>query len=133
MVTNTLTFEPIIKNNSLIESSATVSQKEITNDVFFAGLLLASLQVIDGVLTAIGVSHWGTGAEANLLIRALMDLIGHVNALIFVKSFAVIVVFSLMLLSSKVQWIGFALKALILVYLSAAVVPWTVLLIQKYI
>ena len=102
-----------------------------TREVLILGGILALLQVMDGVLTAIGVGHFGHASEANLAIRYLMDLWGHIPALVVVKGFAICVVGALIFLSRHVAWIPQAMKAVIALYMGAAIIPWTGVLVTK--
>jgi hypothetical protein len=101
-----------------------------SREIIVLGIILALMQVADGVLTAIGMSLFGTGAEGNALLRFLMEQLGFIPALVLAKSFAVIVTCILCLLSNRVQWIRHAMKGVIGVYLLAAVIPWTVILLS---
>lgn len=92
--------------------------------------ILIVLQVLDGVLTAIGVSHFGPGIEANLLIRNLMHSIGYIPALLCVKGLGIAVVVTLCMIGSTVRWLNVALKAVIGIYICAAIIPWSVILLR---
>lgn len=104
----------------------------ITKEIIILGLVLASLQVIDGVLTGIGVSHFGIEIEGNILIRSLMEQIGYVQALILVKGFALAVIVAICSLAGKVKWLGFAMRGIAIIYIAAAVIPWS-FVIAKHI
>lgn len=104
-----------------------------STEVFVLGLIMATLQVLDGVLTAIGIEHFGTGAEGNALLRELMELIGHVPTLIIVKGIAISIIFLLCSLASRVTWLPLAIKAMIGVYLFAAIIPWSYILFSKFV
>ena len=102
----------------------------VSKEVIFLGFVLAALQIADGVLTALGVSKLGTGVEGNVLIRALMDQIGYIPALCVVKLVALFVILGICLLSSKVQWLSKAMKCIIAIYLGAAVLPWSFIIVK---
>jgi hypothetical protein len=104
----------------------------ISKEVLFLGLVLAALQILDGVLTAVGVAHLGTEVEGNTLIRFLMEHLGYIPALVLIKTIALGVITGICVLSSRVEWLGFAMKTVILIYLGAAIIPWT-LVIAKHI
>lgn len=99
--------------------------------VIVMGLFLALLQVLDGVLTGIGISHFGIHAEGNILLRFLMIEIGHIPALVIAKSIAIAVVGSLCFISIKVPWVPKAMGAMIALYLGLAVIPWGTILALK--
>jgi len=104
---------------------SSLSSTALSKEVIVLGLILAALQVMDGILTGIGVSHLGTEVEGNLLIRNLMEMMGYIPALLVVKGVALAVILGICLLSSRVSWLSLAMKAIIFIYLGAAVVPWT--------
>jgi hypothetical protein len=101
----------------------------ITPDILTLTSGLLALQVLDIIFTATGIATYGLGVEGNPLVRALMLRFGSLQALLLVKSFAVLMILSLMLLSQKVAWVREVLYGLIAVYLCAAVLPWAYLLV----
>ena len=103
----------------------------ITKEVLILGGILAFLQILDGVLTSIGVQQWGIHAEGNLFLRNLMVCVGHLPALIIAKSVAIGVIGGLCYCSTRVKWISTAFRLVICIYLIAAIIPWTVLLFGK--
>lgn len=94
------------------------------------GLILALTQVLDGVLTAIGMTNFGIEAEGNILLRTMMSAWGFIPALVIAKSAAVAVVFSLVVMARSVHWVPTALKGLIAAYVLAAIIPWTMILLN---
>jgi len=102
-------------------------------DVVFIGILLVAIQILDGLLTGIGVAHFGTRMEANPLIRTLMEHWGHVAALIFVKTCAIVIVAILCRLALKVTWLSYALQCVVVLYLTVAIIPWTAILLFRAI
>lgn len=80
-------------------------------------------QACDGVLTYVGLAAWGPQMEANPLISALMGLVGTGPALTGVKLVASSLGCALHLCGAHVL-----LAVLTLIYLGAAVLPWTALL-----
>ena len=103
----------------------------LPRETLFLGSILVVLQVLDGVLTAIGVLSFGLQAEGKPLIRHLMSLWGPIEALIFVKVLALLVIYVLCRLATQVLWLPQALRAIICVYMFAAVVPWTAILLGQ--
>lgn len=106
---------------------------KLPSDVIALGILLAAVQVIDGVLTAIGMHHFGTDMEANLLLRSLMSVIGYLPALIIVKSCCIALTAILCYQVPKISWLKPAFVAVIALYTVLAVVPWTVILVSEYL
>lgn len=105
---------------------------EVSKEIIILGLVLATLQIVDGILTGIGVAHLGTEVEGNSFIRMLMEHLGYIPALVLIKTIALMVIAGICALSSRVQWLSFAMKTVIFIYLSAAVIPWT-FVIAKHI
>lgn len=103
-----------------------------SREIVILAAVMALLQVLDGVLTAIGVTHLGTAAEGNVLIRHLMQSIGALPALAIVKGFAILVVGMLCLLAGTVAWLGAAFRYMICLYFGAAILPWSALLVTKF-
>lgn len=101
-----------------------------TRKVMILGIILATLQIADGLLTAMGMHIFGTNAEGNALLRTLMEQWGSIPALIVAKSLALSVILMLCLLASRVHWLPLAMKGVIAVYLFAAVLPWSYLLLR---
>jgi len=100
-------------------------------EILFLGAFLAILQVLDGVLTGIGMYHFGTDAEGNPLLHYLMVQFGYIPALVATKSLAIIIIIMLCYLSTMVEWLSTALKVVIFIYLGAAVIPWSVILLSR--
>jgi hypothetical protein len=82
-------------------------------------------QVLDGVLTYIGISRFGTEVEANALITWYTLSLGVGLALIGAKVFAVLCA-AILYVNQRHRIIG----VLTIVYLAAAVWPWTRVLWQ---
>ncbi|MBX7137853.1 MAG: DUF5658 family protein [Oligoflexia bacterium] len=104
----------------------------IKAEIIHVGFLIALLQVMDGFLTYVGVKTFGLQAEGNALIRLLMEAMGPDAALVVVKSIALMVVAALCVLAHRVHWLTRAMKLVAAVYLCAAVLPWSYILIMRY-
>jgi serine/threonine protein kinase len=102
-----------------------------SRDIVCAGLLLASLQVMDGYLTSMGIHYFGIQAEGNIFIKKLMHLMGPDNALIVVKGLAIVVVFFLTALVRRQRNLKGVINGLCLIYLLAAIIPWIYILTTK--
>ena len=94
---------------------------------------LVILQILDGVMTAIGVGHYGHEAEANFLLKLGMELIGPVPTLIIAKSLAIFVVYLLVQCAQHVRWVPRAIQAVTALYLFAAILPWSYILLRHYL
>jgi len=102
-----------------------------SRDVVAAGILLGSLQVFDGYLTSRGISHFGTQAEANFLIRELMHLMGPDVALIVVKGLAILVVVLLTKLARRQRGLKHIINGLCAIYMIMAIIPWVYILVTR--
>ena len=91
------------------------------HELVFAAFLLA--QILDGILTYVGVSIFGIASEGNPLLSWLMASYGEVLALAAAKTVAALCGVALYVLN-----VDRLLAMLTLVYIGAAVVPWTLVL-----
>jgi hypothetical protein len=91
------------------------------HELIFAAFLLT--QILDGVLTYVGVSIFGVAAEGNPILAWLMTSYGEVMALTGAKLVAALCGVALYLLA-----VDRLIAVLTLVYLGVAVVPWTLVL-----
>lgn len=101
------------------------------SEVAWVGIVMCLLQVLDGTLTAVGVHHQGIAAEGNLIIRALMEAWGPVFALVAIKLLAIAIVCVLCVLAFRVPWITRALRIIAVIYIGAAIIPWTAILVTR--
>jgi uncharacterized membrane protein len=90
-------------------------------DIALVVFLLA--QCFDGVLTYVGVLTYGVQIEANPIIVALMDQLGHGTALMTAKIVAAVLGIGLHLKN-----VHNAVALLALFYLVVAVGPWVLIL-----
>lgn len=98
-------------------------------EIVVVSALLCLFQVLDGIFTGIGMARFGTDAEGNLLLRALMEQIGYVPALILAKSAVIGIVIILSKLSSQISWLLWAMRGVTAVYFLFAILPWSYLLL----
>jgi hypothetical protein len=91
-------------------------------------LLLILCQLLDGLATAAGMHRFGVSFEGNFLLRETMKLIGVIPTLLLAKGAAIGMTIGLRRMGSQVMWVGEALLLLCLVYISAAIVPWFIIL-----
>lgn len=92
------------------------------HQLVFAAFLLT--QILDGVLTYVGVSIFGVAAEGNPILAWLMASYGEVIALTGAKVVAALCGVALYLLA-----VDRLLAVLTLVYIGAALVPWALVLL----
>jgi len=96
-------------------------RRSLFGDVMLVAFLVA--QVLDGTFTYLGVMTFGTGAEANPVISALMLHLGHGTALMMAKLVAATLGIGLHLRGTH----G-AVALLATFYVGAAVLPWAFIL-----
>lgn len=111
----------------------TAAARSLPTDIIVLGLILTSLQILDGILTGIGMSQYGTGMEGNLLLRSLMSAIGYIPALVLVKGASIALITLLCQQAPKISWLKPAFYGVIALYVMGAVVPWTYILIADYL
>lgn len=89
----------------------------------WALVFFAAIQVADGMMTVAGAAQYGTSIEANPLLFFLFGAVGTGVTIVGMKLFAIVCA-TLLHLREKYS----ALAILTVVYLFAAIVPWTVIL-----
>lgn len=120
----------LVRGGRESETTPAFAWLQSERSLYILGSFLILLQVADAYLTALGIYHFGMQAEGNLLLRGLMEHLGYIPALALAKGFAVVVIFGLGLMSRRVDWLPCAFLVLIGVYLSAAIIPWSYLLVR---
>ena len=91
------------------------------HQLIFAAFLLT--QVLDGILTYAGVSMFGIAAEGNPILAYFMSSYGEALALFGAKVVAALCGVALYMLA-----VDRLLAVLTLVYVGAAIIPWTLVL-----
>ena len=91
------------------------------HQLIFAAFLLT--QILDGVLTYAGVSMFGIAAEGNPILAYFMSSYGEALALFGAKVIAALCGVALYMLA-----VDRLLAVLTLVYVGAAIIPWTLVL-----
>ena len=89
----------------------------------WALVIFSAIQVADGVMTAAGAAQYGTSIEANPLLVFLFGVVGTAATIVAVKLFAIVCA-TVLHLREKYS----ALAILTVVYLFAAILPWTFVL-----
>lgn len=119
----------------LIEGGKTESEStplpRPSQEMIVLSAILIILQISDGILTGLGMNMFGTAAEGNIFLRALMESWGYIPALVICKSVAIGVIAGLCCLSTVVAWLPKAMRGVIAIYLVAAIIPWTYILISS--
>lgn len=99
----------------------TMHPRMLGHQLVFAAFLLT--QILDGILTYVGVSALGISAEGNPLLAWLMASYGEVIALAGAKSLAACCGVALYILA-----VDRMIAVLTLVYIGFALIPWTLIL-----
>lgn len=120
----------VIDGGKAARAALVEAHRSIPSEILALGVILALLQVLDGVLTAIGMHQYGTSMEGNILLRSLMGVIGYLPALIVVKTASIGLIGVLCLQATKVQWLKPAFIGVIALYTVMAVLPWTYILLM---
>ena len=108
-----------------------VGQRSISKKALQLGLILALCQILDGLLTYIGLSLMGVRMEGNSILRTLMHSYGNAPVLFFSKFIAITMIVALTLESHRRRWIRWIIVLLIIIYLGLAVIPWTYLISSR--
>lgn len=117
---------------TLPNNSAFVFEFEApSRDIVCAGLLLGSLQILDGYLTSLGMNLFGIEAEGNALLRELMKVFGPDTALMIAKGSALLVVVLLTALVRRQRRLKGVINALCFIYLVCAIIPWIYILTSQ--
>jgi hypothetical protein len=113
---------------SVLEGGKGKARTTPDQGIVILGALLIAAQVLDGALTIGGVWTYGTGAEGNPMLRALMELIGLTPAVVVTKLACSALVVVLCQQAHSIAWLPRALKGILGVYTLLAVIPWSVML-----
>jgi len=98
-----------------------LNRRMLGHQLVFAAFILT--QILDGILTYVGVSVFGLTAEGNPVLAWMMASYGDAIALTGAKIVAALCGVALYMLA-----VDRLLAALTLVYVGAAIVPWTLVL-----
>lgn len=99
-----------------------------SRDIYYFGLFLISLQVMDGFLTSQGMLRYGTFAEGNPILRQLMETFSPTQTLFFVKAFAIMAVVLITIIAQRSRMVRDMIGLLSCIYLCVAILPWAYLL-----
>ncbi len=118
---------------TLIQGGKCKAARPAGNELVLVGSLLVLLQLLDGILTATGVGTYGLQAEGNPMLRALMELVGAIPALLITKSACIGLIVLLCEQARSIRWLPLALKGVAGIYTVMAVLPWTYILATEYL
>lgn len=109
-----------------------VGKLSLSRKAFLLGVGLILCQILDGVLTYIGLSLRGVHMEANVFLRELMLAYGTAPTLLIVKTLALIAVGVLTLQAHSRRWIRPLILAMIGIYVILAVIPWVYIISRPH-
>ena len=96
--------------------------------LIYFSIFFVSLQIVDGMLTSIGMTRFGIHGEGNPFLRGLMSNYTPDHVLLVVKSIAVLIILALSYIARKISWIKDLIGTLSCIYLFAAIIPWVYVL-----
>lgn len=99
--------------------------------IYFA-IFFVSLQILDGMLTSIGMARFGVHSEGNPLLKDLMIRFTPDQALVAVKTLAVLMVVTLTVVAKRISWIRDIIGLLSCIYLFAAIIPWVYIITHHF-
>ncbi len=102
-----------------------VGDVSISRKAFILGSILLVCQILDGILTYLGLALLGISMEANTFLRELMHAYGKAPALFATKFMAIALVVLLTMYAHRRRWIRPIIAILIGIYVFLAVLPWT--------
>ena len=105
-----------------------VGRHSISKRAFQPGLFLAVCQLLDGILTWIGLSIFGVHMEGNTFLNMLMQAYGSFPVLFVSKLVALVLVAFLTLYAHRRHWFRPVIALLCFIYLALAVLPWVFLI-----
>ena len=129
LVLDTLTGLPVPKQTREIVREER-KREELATSIYILCGILAAIQILDGILTAMGIARFGVSIEGNPLVKGFMLQLGYIPALILTKSIALLIIAGIARFGLEYAWVTKALGALIAVYMMAAIVPWITILLS---
>ena len=125
------TFVPRVIN---CQSSIVKNNVVPAHSLVVFGAILIFLQILDGILTARGISIIGNIGEGNFVLRFMMEQMGLIPTLIISKCFAISIICAICIYAKSFAWVKYALSGTAFVYTLFAIIPWIAILsdIQTY-
>lgn len=105
-----------------------IGKRSLSKNAFQLGAFLALLQLLDAILTFVGISLFGPQMEGNPVIRALIFSVGCFPALFLIKFLALTCIAWFTLQAHSRYWIRPLIGLVSLIYLLLAIFPWTFLI-----
>jgi len=88
--------------------------------------LLILFQVLDGLLTLLGISFFGVEVEGNPLVRQIIQTVGPSFGIGLVKLATIAIICCICVYGYKVSWLSRAMSGVASIYFFCALVPWSV-------
>lgn len=108
-----------------------IGKQSLSKKAFIIGVALTICQLLDGILTYVGLTLLGIHMEGNGFLRSLIQYYGLAPALFFVKLFAMAIAIGLALHAHNRRWMRPVLIGIVAFYLILAVVPWTIIISKE--
>jgi hypothetical protein len=115
----TLRFDIEVRNATIV-----IELEPPSRALIYFAIFLVSLQILDGMLTSIGMARFGIHSEGNPLLKNLMIRFSPDQALVAVKTLAVLMVVTLSVVANRMKWVRDIIGVLSCIYLFAAIIPW---------
>lgn len=109
-----------------------VGRWSLSRKAVFLGAALAICQVLDGLLTYVGISLLGVHMEGNAFLRELMHAYGQAPVLFFTKLFSLILIIILTFEAHRRKWLRPYLLFIVILYLCLAVIPWVMIITKNW-
>jgi hypothetical protein len=109
-----------------------IGQHSISKKAAQLGLLLAFFEVLDGLLTYVGLSLFGMEREGNAFLQNMMRAYGFSPVLFVSKIAALLIVLFLTGYAHRRKWVRPLIAAMCCAYLVFAVLPWTYLISSNH-
>lgn len=109
-----------------------VGKLSLSKKAFILGTTLILCQILDGLLTYIGLNTMGVHMEGNAFLRMLMHAYGAAPVLFGSKIMAIIFVVLLTFQAHKRYWIRPLIFIMIVIYMGLAVYPWIFIISSKH-
>ena len=108
-----------------------VGSLSLSRKAFLIGAALVGCQLLDGLLTYLGLSLLGVHMEANAFLRELMYAYGKAPVLFAAKLAAMVMAVALTYYAHRRRWFRIVIAMLVSIYLMLAVFPWTVIILNS--
>lgn len=128
--TEHITFRGVTRRNPtlLMRVRTPIKTFSLSRKALLLGVTLILCQIVDGLLTYTGLLLLGVEMEGNGLLREMIYAYGLVPGLCMAKVGALVSVALITVAAHRRKWIRPIILALSAVYVTLALVPWTLVL-----